>query len=114
MIISKELIDDVVVVKIDGEVEKEDELEIRTFFDELLTEPATAKIVIDASAIQYMGSSTLGIFSKIYQEAGKNGGRVIFASLSNFVKKIFKITTFDKYLDVKYSVKDAVDELRNP
>lgn len=112
MKITQETIDDIIIIRIEGEIEKEDEIEIRDFFDDLIENKRARKIIIDASKIQYLGSSTLGVFSKLYQKVTKNGGNLIFAALSHFVKKIFKITTFDNYFNIKYNVKDAVDELK--
>ncbi|MCK9225696.1 MAG: STAS domain-containing protein [Candidatus Muirbacterium halophilum] len=112
MKINTEKIDDIIIIKIEGEIEKEDEIEIRDFFDDLIEIKRAKKIIIDASKIQYLGSSTLGVFSKLYQKVTKNGGRLTFASLSHFVKKIFKITTFDNYFSIKYNVKDAIDDMK--
>ena len=110
--ITEELKNGIVIVKIQGEIEKEDEQEIVSFFDKK-TNDGNRKFIIDASKIEYLGSSTLGVFSKIYQKTCNSGGKIIFADLSMFVKKIFKITTFDKFFNIKYSVEDAIAELKN-
>jgi anti-anti-sigma factor len=110
MIISNETENDILIVKIDGEIGKEEEQSIRDHFEDIFKRNIK-KVIIDASNIQYLGSSTLGLFSKIHQQAATNGARMIFADLSPFVKKIFKITTFDKYFIIKYSIKDAADDL---
>lgn len=110
--ITNEIQNDVVIVKIHGEIEKEDEQEIVSFFDKK-SEEGYRKFVVDASKIEYLGSSTLGVFSKIYQKICNGGGKIIFADLSMFVKKTFKITTFDKFFNIKYSVDDAVSEIKN-
>ncbi|MGM0609415.1 MAG: STAS domain-containing protein [Candidatus Muiribacteriota bacterium] len=99
---------DIIIVFISGEIDKTDEQDIKDYFENLLNKNVK-KIIINAGKITYLGSSTLGIFSRLHQKASTKGAKMVFAELSPFTKKIFKITTFDKYFNIKYSVKDAVE-----
>jgi anti-sigma B factor antagonist len=79
-----------------------------------LSEAATEgddRVVIDLSRVAFMDSTALGLVVKAVNEIGDRGGDVRLVLPQRSARRIFEITTLDRFLPVELSRADALRAL---
>jgi anti-sigma B factor antagonist len=68
--------------------------------------------VVDLSALEYAGSSVLGLLVNIRQRVKQSGGRLVICGLSNLLIQIFKTCSLERMFVVRKSLDEAVARAR--
>jgi anti-sigma B factor antagonist len=108
-----ELIDDVMVLRLSGDLIGEDggfsllELVNDTTADNII------KCVVDISELRYINSSGIGVLITILTKFRNRDGEVYLVNPSDSVKKLLIITKLNAIFNVSDSVENAIQAFKN-
>jgi anti-sigma B factor antagonist len=74
----------------------------------VISQRASGAWVIDLSALQYAGSSVLGLLVNIRQRVKQSGGRLVICGLSTLLLQIFRTCSLERLFVVRRSLDEAV------
>ncbi len=66
---------------------------------DLVDKQARRKIIIDFSKVRFLSSSALGVLITLRKKADQIKGKVVFCSLREDLRKVFKITNLEKMFE---------------
>ncbi len=80
--------ENVLSIKIDGEIDHHSAAEIRTKIDAYITGSNTKYIVLDFKKVGFMDSSGIGMVMGRYRNIKRVGGELCIVSVNNSIKRI--------------------------
>lgn len=83
--------DDVLIIKLMGELDHHSAEEVRIKIDNKIDETGLNKVVFDFSGVNFMDSSGIGVIIGRYKKVKELNGKVAIISLKPHVKKIFEL-----------------------
>jgi anti-sigma B factor antagonist len=100
--------DDILVLKIKGKI---DSRTANVFQDKIaaLIEGGEKQLVIDCSGLEYISSAGLRVLLWTTKKLDRNDGRVVLASLTDYVREVFDIAGFLAIFPVFSSCEEALD-----
>ncbi|MDZ7724944.1 MAG: STAS domain-containing protein [candidate division KSB1 bacterium] len=108
MEIKEQLHDDVVVLKLSGEMMGgPDATALNDKLHELI-ESGNLKVVVDLSLVSWVNSSGLGILIGALTTIRNAGGELVIASVTDRIQRLLQITKLDKVFDIYDVVESAV------
>jgi len=109
MEISQETVNDIVVIRLEGNVMGGPEaVKVNEEINQLLDEKKQ-KLVMDLSKVNRMNSSGLGILINTLTTFKQNGGELKLASLTDRVKGLLTITKLNTIFETYETVDGALD-----
>ena len=91
---------DVLLVRLTGELDQCSASGIRRDLDALLTDPRIRHLVIDLNAMPFMDSSGLGVILGRYRALQARGGSVSLMHLSPQVKRVYDLSGLARIIPV--------------
>ncbi len=90
--------DDRLVVALTGEI---DSATSEDFYAEVLAMYVNDKkdVVFDCTALDFIDSTTLGTFVKIFKQLKADGNRLILKNMRPRIKKLFEICALDRIME---------------
>lgn len=107
MDVMAELVGDIHVVILNGDLDVSNVHEFKNFVIPMLTSPI--KIVIDLSGVPFIDSSGMGAIIACWRMAASVGGKVKICCLSKPVRESLELIRLDKILDIYMNRSDALD-----
>ena len=108
MQVEKEMVDGETVLHLKGnKLDSAVVVQFKDRFREVADEGAP-RLILDMSQVDFMDSSGLGAVVAAMKHLGP-GRKLVIASLSNTVAKVFKLTRMDSVFSIYPTVKDAVN-----
>jgi anti-sigma B factor antagonist len=80
-----------------GGLDYENSLPLRTELQELTTQNPASKITIDMHSLDFVGSSGIGIFVETLQILNKNKSQIKLSNVKTEFMKVFKLYNFDAF-----------------
>ena len=105
--ISTEMGGDIVIIDLVGSLVASSIEEFRSQVSKLI-EKKYYFVLLDMSNVDFMDSSGLGACMAIQKQVTERNGMVIFAALSEQVKKIFRITKAEQKLNIAPTKQEGV------
>lgn len=102
---------DVTVLRPAGRLDHGSSMAFQTALMGAVGEAGAAKVLVDASAVDYVSSAGLRAFMIAFKQCKTGGGRLAIAALKPLVAEIFQISRFDKVLEIHGSAADALAAL---
>ncbi|MBU1366813.1 MAG: STAS domain-containing protein [Candidatus Omnitrophica bacterium] len=99
MKITEEKKDDIVICKVQGEVNLDTSPDLRKRFDSFISSN-TKKIIINFSDVPYIDSSGLATLIELLQRLRKIDGKFRICNMSEKVRSIFEITKLCKLFEI--------------
>lgn len=99
---------DVLIFKIDGDIDINTSPEVKKSFDKSISEKK-AKILVDLKDVSYVDSSGLATLVEILKNMRAYGGKFKLINLSDKVKSLFEITKLDKLFDIQADEESAIN-----
>lgn len=96
------------IVRVAGQMRGEADLAKAT---DPLIERRGARVIIDMSAVDFVGSAGLGELVRITAQANTQGARVVLAAVSPFVQGVLEMTQLHKFFETHPSVDEAATAL---
>ena len=103
----KEKKGDVIVYKIEGDVEFDDSIQLNETFTQTIAE-GSARIVIDLGGCNYIDSSGLGALVEGLKSTQKANGDLRLSNLNEDFKEILMMTRIIKYFQIFDNTESAV------
>jgi anti-anti-sigma factor len=66
------------------------------------------RLILDCTGLSYVASMGLRCFLLAQKEAQSAGGKVVFFGLNDNVRSVFSATGFDKIVEVRANLEDAL------
>ena len=101
----------IVIVAVEGEVDVETSPQLRERFDKHLAE-GEHSYVIDMARVEFMDSSGLAAFVRLFKRVRIGKGDVRLCGLRPEVLKIFELTRLNRVFDIFETRDEAVDSFR--
>ncbi|KAB3532785.1 anti-sigma F factor antagonist [Alkaliphilus pronyensis] len=111
MLLNYEVLDNKLVVKLEGELDHHVSEEIRQELDELIEKKRCKLLIFDLSGLHFMDSSGIGVIMGRYKSISKNGGKVCVIKVSDKIDKIFNLSGLYRIVDKHENLKDALDSM---
>lgn len=109
MKIKEEIINDVFICAIEGEIDINTSPLLRKTFDKII-KGNEKKVLVDFSGVSYIDSSGLATLIEMFQRLQKIGGKIRFSNMTEKVKNIFEITKIDKLFAIFSTRQDALKD----
>ncbi len=107
MQINKTKQQDVVIWRINGDIDINSSPEIKKAFDEL-TKSEEKKMVIDLKDVSYIDSSGLATLVEVLKKTKSYGGGLKLSNLAEKVKGLFEITKLEKIFEIHNTAEEAI------
>ena len=108
MKISQEQKNDVMVCKIEGEINLNTSPELRKTFDGFITNNVK-KVIVNFSDVGYIDSSGLATLIELFQRLKKIDGKLRICDMQEKVKNVFEITKLHKLFEIYDSQEMALE-----
>ena len=109
MDISSEVIGDITILKLSGNIVGGPEsITVNQTLSNLIDDKKV-NVILDLSGIDFMNSSGLGVIIHSANQLKQNSGSLKLANVSDKIKHIMKITKLDSVFDSYESVESAVN-----
>lgn len=99
-----------VVLKLEGEVDASNSVELDLAIQQLMAENVK-KIMIDGSSLEYISSAGLGVFMSYLEDFQNGDVRFVIFGLSGKVKDVFHILGLDQLLTIEDEEQGALEWL---
>ncbi len=80
---------------------------LRTDLLRLADSPPAPKIIVDFSAVRFLGSRMLGVLVELSRRAETGKGKVVITGLHENVSKVFQITKLSRLLHCSADLNEA-------
>ncbi len=109
MKITKTTQQDVVICRINGDIDINSSPDIRKTFAEL-TASYQKKIVINLAEVSYIDSSGLATLVEMLKKIKSYSGRLRLSNLADKVKGLFEITKLEKIFEIYDTMEQAIED----
>ncbi|HHY82350.1 MAG TPA: anti-sigma F factor antagonist [Clostridiales bacterium] len=103
---------DILIVRLEGELDHHHAEEIRKSLDELLEDSSIRHLILDLRNLNFMDSSGIGVFIGRYKTISKRGGQVCITNVNPQLARILDVSGLYRILKVYNTVEQAVDGIR--
>ncbi|GAB6087737.1 anti-sigma F factor antagonist [Alkaliphilus crotonatoxidans] len=111
MLLNYEIIDNKLIVKLDGELDHHVSEEIRNDLDEAIEQKRIKNLIFDLSNLRFMDSSGIGVIMGRYKNISKLGGKVAIIKVSEKVDKIFTLSGLYKIVEKYDNLNEALNRM---
>src|SRR5690606_302876 len=108
--IDRTKVDDYVVLKLDGEVDASNSVELDLAIQELVA-GNEEKILVDGTSLEYISSAGLGVFMSYLEDIQEKRMKFIIFGLNNKVNNLFHILGLDQLLQIEDNEIQALELL---
>jgi anti-anti-sigma factor len=105
--IDKEVRDDVVILRLSGQMREAGADALREMLDQLL-EDGNYKLVFDLSDVSFISSTGLGQMMRAFRSATGNDGYVRIVNPQPLVEEVFRFTKLHTLIGIFASVEEAL------
>ncbi|MCB0496685.1 MAG: STAS domain-containing protein [Cyclobacteriaceae bacterium] len=103
--------DNIVWIKIDGEVDASSSIQLDESLHEHLGKDKPA-IAVDCAHLSYISSAGLGVFMSYIEDLKVNGQKMVLYAMNEKVFNVFKMLGLDQLMNI-FDTKDQVIEFLN-
>lgn len=109
--IDLEVKDNVLLVRLDGELDHHTAEELRSKLNDKLEQHSIVHIVMNLEALSFMDSSGLGVILGRYKQIKSQGGQMVVCSISPTIKRLFEMSGMFKIIRLEENEKFALKTL---
>lgn len=106
-----EVIDDILVIHINGELDHHASLYVRQA-DRIIYEEEIINIIFDFQNTEFMDSSGIGVIMGRYKKIKDFGGKIGAIHVGNNVEKILTFSGLNKIVSHYRNLEDAINEMK--
>ncbi len=110
--VNSRIVDDILVVRLQGEIDHHAVEQIRNDIEEKLLDIKYRALVLCFGDIQFMDSSGLGLILGRYRSVFSRGGRMALCEVTSPLKKLFDMSGLLKILPVYETEMSAVKAVK--
>ncbi|GIX42317.1 MAG: hypothetical protein KatS3mg129_2050 [Leptospiraceae bacterium] len=109
--ITREKKDDVIILKVKGNIQHTDTPNFEKELEKLLEENAI-KIIIDLSNVKHVCSSALGSLIAIERRIKRKGGDIRLVITENEVLRVMQITLLNRVFQIFDTIQEAIESFK--
>lgn len=98
--IAHEMINDVPVIFIEGDMTSEADETVMTIYDEIKKVSPFARIIFNFEKTNYINSAGIATLINVIQDMAETGGKVSFVGLSNHFLKVMDIVGISDFVEI--------------
>lgn len=102
--------DDIAIVSIEGEIERDEFEELIDAFTVLFLKKIR-KIIVDMGKVSYIDSAGIAQIISIQTKLKDSSSRMIFANLKDMVKKLFEILRLEEIFEITPTMGEAIKKM---
>ncbi len=102
---------DVLVVRLQGELDHHTAEELRTKVDEVLRNPQIRHIVLSLADLAFMDSSGIGVILGRYKQVAARSGEMVVCSINPTIYRIFEMSGLFKVIKFRENETEALHVL---
>jgi len=106
-----EVIDNNLILQLDGELDHHVAEKIRLDMDELISKKRSKNLVFDLKGLHFMDSSGIGVIMGRYKSISKMGGKVAVIHVSEKVDKIFTLSGLYRIVEKCENLEEALNRM---
>ena len=107
MPINAERADGTVIARADGRVDSSNSREFHSELEAVVTDSDTA-LVLDFEEVAYISSAGMRVILLTAKSLQKSGLKFVLCSMNDSIREVFKISGFDKIIDIHDSRGEAL------
>ncbi len=107
MAISAERADGTVIAKADGRIDSSNSREFHSELEAVVTD-SDAALVLDFEDLAYISSAGMRVILLTAKSLQKSGMKFVLCSMNDSIREVFKISGFDKIIDIHNSQVEAL------
>ncbi|MBM7613529.1 anti-sigma F factor antagonist [Alkaliphilus hydrothermalis] len=111
MLLNYEVIDNKLVIKLDGELDHHVAENIRVELDEMIEKKRIKYLIFDLSNLRFMDSSGIGVIMGRYKNISKIGGKVAVIEAQEKIDKIFALSGLYRIVEKYENLTEALNRL---
>ena len=111
MPIDTERDDGTVVARPSGRIDSSNSREFQSGLDDAVTDSDTA-LVLSFENVDYISSAGMRVILLTARSLGKRRAKIVLCSMNDSIRAVFRISGFDKVIQVHGSTAEALDALR--
>lgn len=96
------------VIKLFGELDHHNAMEVRTKIDDKIDREKVYRVIMDFRDVSFMDSSGLGMLINRYKKVAENGGEIFIVNANERVDKIFSVSGIYKIISKIDSIENIV------
>ncbi|MBU9724032.1 MULTISPECIES: anti-sigma F factor antagonist [Bacillaceae] len=108
LLIDLEKRDNVLCVRLEGELDHHTAMELRESVDAAITEQRLTHIMLNLEKLTFMDSSGLGVILGRYKSVQALGGEMVVCSISPQIKRLFEMSGIFKIIRLASNEQDAL------
>ncbi len=108
--ITTEKKEDVLIIKVDGDIDAGSSIHLDNAFKEAL-ESGETKLAVDLTRLDYISSAGLGVFVSYIDEFNIKNVKFVLFAIQEAVRQVFEILGLEKLITVKQTEEEAVTAL---
>ena len=101
------------VIFLDGDITADAERLLEDVYKEIASQHNTKILMFDFSKVDYINSSGISAFIKVFRVHNETGGDFIFAGLSDHIKKVMDILELTDYVKVFKTIEMAIKHYKD-
>jgi len=106
--IDMETVNDVLIVRLEGELDHHTADMLRTKMDRQLNEESVQHVLLSLANLHFMDSSGLGVILGRYKQVAARGGEMVVCSINSVIYRLFELSGLFKILKIKESEQEAL------
>lgn len=106
-----EVKDDVLIVRLEGEIDHHEAKTLRKRWQEELYHHAVKHVIVNVGEVSFMDSSGIGVLLGRYKEVTQLGGEMVICSITQPIKRIFEMSGLFKIIRLQSNEQDALSAL---
>lgn len=111
MQVSFEINNNILIIKLNGELDHHSSEYVRKRIDDEITENNTKNILFDMGHMNFMDSSGIGVIIGRYKYVAASGGKVGIVSMKPQIKRIYEICGLKRIIPSFEDLKTGIEKL---
>ena len=109
--IDQQVVADVLIVRLRGELDHHSADELRQQMEEKILKGNVRNIILSLEHLHFMDSSGLGVILGRYKQITGRGGEMVVCSINPFIHRLFELSGLFKILKVRENEDEALQLL---
>lgn len=110
MEIKKEILDDIVIISLQGRLNTNTAPELDNYIKAVISEKQI-NIILDLEKLDYISSAGLRILLVAVKAIERIHGKLILCSLSSFVNEVFELSGFSAIFQIAKNYTEAIEKI---
>lgn len=108
MQLSTDIMDNHMIVKLNGELDHHTSEDVRKKIDQMYYNNNLKNIVLDMTGLNFMDSSGIGLIMGRYKNCIERKGKILIVSTSPYINRMLKMSGLLKLVNIYQTIEEAI------